>query len=78
MWYYGQGLYVQEHNPRPEHRFSLNQQLQHYDPDLQHLRHWLPTLEDLNTDAILRHQSGEHLLTGYPSPVVSVPHSDAT
>ena len=75
---YGNWAYIAGvgHNPRPEHRFSLNQQLQHYDPDLQHLRHWLPTLEDLNTDAILRHQSGEHLLTGYPSPVVSVPQSD--
>ncbi len=72
---YGNWAYIAGvgHNPRPVHRFHLNQQLRHYDPELIHLHHWLPELEGLTAEQILSHQSGEHLLTRYPRPVAPVP-----
>lgn len=76
---YGNWAYIAGvgHNPRPVHRFHLNQQLRHYDPELVHLRHWLPELEGLPSEQILNHQSGEHLLSHYPKPVAATPAAES-
>lgn len=68
---YGNWAYIAGvgHNPRESHRFHLNQQLQHYDPQLEHLRLWLPELQEQTVEDILRHQQGKYLLTSYPAPV---------
>ena len=72
---YGNWAYIAGvgHNPRPCHRFHLNQQLEHYDPELIHLRHWLPELESQSSEHILMHQQGKYSLSCYASPVAVIP-----
>lgn len=52
--------------------FSLNKQVQQYDPQLSHLKQWLPQLACYSLADIQAHSRGDHTLAGYPSAVVAV------
>ena len=59
------------HDARPQRQFNINKQLQEYDPELQHIQHWLPELSQQSLDDILNHQTKTKLIPYYPSPVVA-------
>jgi len=74
---YGNWAYIAGvgHDPRPQRRFNLNQQLRHYDPGCEHIHFWCPELADIAPDRLIKHQSGNDTLPMFPAPVVPV--SDA-
>lgn len=60
------------HDPRPQREFNINKQLRQYDPELTHIRHWLPELHDCSLEQISRHQSGHQPIPSYSRPIVTV------
>jgi len=52
--------------------FSLNKQLQQYDPQLCHLKQWLPQLRCYSLADIQAHSCGEYSLAEYPAALVTV------
>ncbi|WP_419811728.1 DASH family cryptochrome [Bacterioplanoides sp.] len=52
--------------------FSINKQLQQYDPQLQHIHQWLPQLNTQDLAQIQAHSSGQQPLAHYPLPIVPV------
>lgn len=61
------------HDPRPQRQFNLNHQLRQYDPNLAHIRHWLPELNHVSLKKIVAHQTAADILPSYPQPVVAAP-----
>lgn len=61
------------HDPRPQRQFNLNHQLRQYDPNLAHIRHWLPELNHVSLKRIVAHQTAADILVSYPQPVVAAP-----
>lgn len=52
--------------------FSMNKQLQQYDPQLHHIHQWLPELSGQDLAQIQAHSCGQQTLAHYPAPVVPV------
>lgn len=61
------------HDPKPQRQFNLNWQLQQYDPDLSHIRRWLPQLAACSLHQVQQHQNRMQVLPDYPAPVVALP-----
>jgi len=53
--------------------FSLNKQLQQYDPHVRHIQQWLPSLQSASLADIQAHSRGDKLIADYPPPLVAVP-----
>ena len=53
--------------------FSLNKQLQQYDPQVRHIQQWLPSLQSASLADIQAHSRGDKLIADYPQPLVAVP-----
>ena len=51
--------------------FNINFQLQNYDPELTHIKLWLPQLAHYSLRQIQQHSRGESLLPDYPAPIAT-------
>ncbi|MDF1763049.1 MAG: DASH family cryptochrome [Oleibacter sp.] len=60
------------HDARPQRQFNLNKQLGQYDANIEHIKCWLPELNEASLADIQQHQDGRQLLSNYPAPIVTV------
>lgn len=51
--------------------FNINFQLQNYDPELTHIKLWLPKLAQYSLKDIQQHSRGDKLLPDYPAPIAT-------
>ena len=71
-WGYIAGFNPTQPNQHQSHVFDLNWQLERYDPELKHIRTWIPELAAVDLHQIQRHQSGDRLLNSYPAPLAAL------